>query len=70
MRLSDGTDSSNGRVEICQYRTWHSVCLNNWKENNAQVICGQLDYNPAGKPSCFNLLVWCAHFNPKQMLDL
>ena len=47
--LRDGTDPSNGRVEICQHRTWGAVCSDEWDDNAVRVVCGQLFYNPEGK---------------------
>ena len=48
MRLRGGTDSSNGRVEVCQFGTWGAVCSDVWNDNNARVVCGQLGYDPQG----------------------
>ena len=48
VRLRDGTDPSNGRIEICQYRTWGAVCSDQWNDTDASIVCGQLDYNPEG----------------------
>ena len=49
MRLRDGTDPSNGRVEFCQHRTWGAVCSDEWDDNAARVVCGQLLYDPKGE---------------------
>ena len=48
MRLRDGFDASNGRVEYCRERIWGSVCSEGWDENDARVLCRQLGYNPDG----------------------
>ena len=48
VRLQDGIDSSNGRVEVCQYRTWGTVCTEKWDRNDAKVVCRQLGYDPEG----------------------
>ena len=48
VRLEGGFDSSNGRVEYCQYRTWGTVCNEGWDDNDARVACSQLGYNPDG----------------------
>ena len=44
VRLQDGTDISNGRVEICQNGIWGSVCSNAWDDMDAYVVCRQLGY--------------------------
>ena len=48
MRLQDGTDMSNGRVEMCQNGTWGSVCNNTWDNTDASVLCTQLGYGNEG----------------------
>ena len=48
MRLQGGVDSSNGRVEVCKSRTWGTVCSDEWDDNDARVVCGQLGYDPEG----------------------
>ena len=49
MRLQRGIDSSNGRVEVCQFRTWGAVCNDDeWDDSDARVVCRQLEYDPAG----------------------
>ena len=48
VRLRAGTDPSNGRVEICQYRTWGAVCSDGWYDNAARVVCRQLSYGSEG----------------------
>ena len=48
VRLQDGIDSSNGRVEVCQYRTWGAVCTDGWNRDDAKVVCHQLGYDPEG----------------------
>ena len=48
MRLRDGVDPSNGRVEYCRHRTWGAVCSEGWDDSDARVVCSQLGYNPDG----------------------
>ena len=48
VRLQRGTDNSNGRVEVCQFGTWGAVCNDEWDDNDARVVCGQLGYDPQG----------------------
>ena len=48
MRLQDGTDVSNGRVEICQDGIWGSVCNISWDYTEAGVLCTQLGYGTEG----------------------
>ena len=51
MRLQDGTDISNGRVEVCQDGIWGSVCSSGWDHVDASVVCRQLGYNTEGNIS-------------------
>ena len=48
MWLQDGTDVSNGRVEICQNGIWASVCNISWGYTEAGVLCTQLGYGTEG----------------------
>ena len=45
VRLLDGTDDSNGRVEVCQDGMWTPVCSSQYDHNIATVVCRQLGYN-------------------------
>ena len=45
VRLVDGYTANDGRVQICYYGVWGSVCDDSWDERDAQVVCRQLGYN-------------------------
>ena len=42
IRLRDGTNSLEGRVEICMNNTWGTVCDDGWDRLDARVVCRQL----------------------------
>ena len=44
----NGTDSYDGRVEICLYGTWKTVCRIFWDRYDAEVVCAQLGYPSEG----------------------
>ena len=45
----NGSDPSEGRVEICINSAWGTVCNNLFSKADAQVVCTQLGgYNPGG----------------------
>ena len=49
VRLEGGFSPSNGRVELCQYRTWGAMCGEGWDDNDARDLCGKLGYrHPEG----------------------
>ncbi len=48
VRLVNGNDVNQGRVEIFQNNTWGSVCDTDWDSNDAQVTCRQLGLPHAG----------------------
>ena len=48
MRLRDGTDPSNGRVEVCHHGIWVSVCNNQWNVGYARALCNQLGFESKG----------------------
>ena len=47
VRLVGGNIPLEGRVEICLYNQWGSVCDISWRTQEAQVICRQLGYSGA-----------------------
>ena len=46
-----GSDAANrGRVEICQYDHWGTVCDDEFSSEEAKVVCQQLGYPAEGWP--------------------
>lgn len=45
LRLVGGNSPLEGRVEICYYNQWGTVCDNSWGSLDARVVCGQLGYS-------------------------
>lgn len=41
VRLQGG-NATLGRVEICNNNVWGTVCDNSWDDNDAQVVCREL----------------------------
>ena len=48
VRLVDGTEDYEGRVEVCIEEIWSTVCDNGWSLNDANVVCQQLGYLGTG----------------------
>ncbi|XP_071964552.1 uncharacterized protein [Antedon mediterranea] len=44
IRLADGPNPFQGRLEIYHDESWGTVCSDGWNENNAQVVCRQLGF--------------------------
>ena len=42
VRLQGGSNSSEGRVEICLNNEWGTICDQMWDETDAAVVCRQL----------------------------
>ncbi|XP_041831255.1 deleted in malignant brain tumors 1 protein-like [Melanotaenia boesemani] len=43
LRLSNGTDSCSGRVEVFHQGHWRKICKNNWGLREASVLCKELN---------------------------
>ena len=48
VRLIDGTEYSEGRIEICQSDEWGTVCDKMWDISDASVVCRQLGLASTG----------------------
>ncbi len=48
IRLSNGANSREGRVEVCDNRAWGTVCSNGFDVVDATVACIQLGLNGIG----------------------
>ena len=55
LRLVGGSDDYEGRVEICQDGVWRSICQGTlWSQEDATVVCRQLDHSLGGTLVQFN----------------
>ena len=54
----DGRNEYEGRVEVCDGGEWKTVCDRMWHEEEAKVVCRQLNYS---NPS--STLIIMAQFN-------
>ena len=50
VRLRDGANEMEGRVEVCLDGVWGSICDNKWSDPDASVVCKQLGFSTIGLP--------------------
>ena len=51
MRLVGRNSSLEGRVEVCIFGGWETVCNNDWDYKAAIVVCRELGHSTIGKQS-------------------
>lgn len=49
VRLVDGPDDSQGRVEVCISSVWGTISDDGWGNLDGRVVCGMLGYSNKGE---------------------
>lgn len=55
VRLRDGTNHLDGRLEICINDAWGTVCENEFTSDEARIVCAKLGFNE-GRCACREVL--------------
>ena len=58
VRLVGGVTDSEGTVEVCLNNAWGTICHGSWSSTDANVVCGQLGYQPTGIIFIFVIRWW------------
>ena len=59
LRLVGGTTPFEGRLEVCYFNQWGTVCDDGWSTNDARVACGQMGYSTTSKLHGYQDTAFC-----------
>lgn len=59
IRLVDGPTELEGTLQVCYYNTWGLVSDDGWSDDEAMVVCRQLNYNVSSKEHYINYQCAC-----------
>ncbi len=57
VRLVNGNNLLEGRLEVCFNRVWGTVCDSGFNADDAQVICNQLMVPNQGECICYYVIL-------------
>ena len=60
VRLIGGNNPLEGRVEVCFYNQWGTICDSFWGNEEARVVCRQLGYSGSSETMLY-MTIYIVH---------
>ena len=70
VRLTNGSCTNEGTVEVCFSGLWGLISDRGWSSNSTNVVCSQLGFSREGNIHCYMVLLYMHDMQVLQELTL